>query len=188
MSTIKIFIIILVFLNSYTYAADKAQTLVDSKQKSDMTYKELMQIMGRSSLMVHQGILTQNRQMVKDGAYEIAHHKAPNHKPWLIMKTFQYQAFKDTLVEFDKQLHHIADAIIKVVDEEDWTKTQKAFHELTLTCISCHISWKSEAHPINPKQINSSNQTQHPHKHPTGDEMYRPPLKMLRDLPRRDIP
>lgn len=178
----------MIFLYTFSNAFDNAEKLVDSKQKSDMTYKELMQIMGRSSSMIHQGILMQNRQMVKDGANAIAHHKAPNHKPWLIMETFQYQAFKDTLVEFDNRLHQIADAIIKVVDEEDWTKTQKAFSELTLTCISCHISWKSEAHPINPKQINSSNPTQHPHKHPNSDEMYKPPLKMLRDLPRRDIP
>ncbi len=182
------FSLILISLWTFSFAADSAEALVDSKQKSDMTYKELMQIMGRSSSMIHQGILMQNRQMVKDGAYEIAHHKAPNYKPWLIMEKFQYQAFKDTLVEFDNQLHHIADAIIKVVDEEDWTKTQKAFHQLTLTCISCHISWKGEAHPINPKQINSTNQTQHPHKHPNSDKMYKPPIKMIRDLPRRDIP
>ena len=174
---------------SFSFASDNAEALVNSKQKSDMTYKELMQIMGRSSSMIHHGILMQNRQMVKDGAYEIAHHKAPNHKPWLIMEKFQYQAFKDTLVEFDNRLHQIADAIIKVVDEKDWTKTQKAFHELTLTCIACHNTWKSEA-KSEKLQRNSTFQqnNNHTHPHPQSNEIKQLPIKLIRDLPRRDIP
>jgi len=63
-----------------------AEQLVASKKKADMSYRQLMATMGIGSTMMHEGILRENKQMVKSGANLILHHPAPKHKPWSIMK------------------------------------------------------------------------------------------------------
>ena len=48
------------------YAEEQtAEQLVASKKKADMTYKQLMATMGSGSTMMHEGILRENKQMVK---------------------------------------------------------------------------------------------------------------------------
>lgn len=58
-----------------------AEGLVANMQRADMTYQQLMEIMGTASGMMHEGILRQNQQMVKNGAEMILTHPAPRHDP-----------------------------------------------------------------------------------------------------------
>ena len=81
--------------NTMTYAQqDDAEALVAGKQKAEMTYRQLMEILGRASSLIHEGILRENKQMVKEGANIILNHPAPNHKPWLIMSEADREGFK----------------------------------------------------------------------------------------------
>lgn len=119
-----------------------AESLVASKQKADMTYKEMMQIMGHSSKMILDGIINQNAQLVKEGANAINDHRAPNHKPWLIMAKEDQSAFKQMLIAYDQELHGGAENILDAVEKRDWFAVNSAFETLTQKCVTCHISWK----------------------------------------------
>ena len=73
---------------------DDAEKLVSSKKKADMTYQQLMEVMGKTSSMIHEGIFRENKQMVEVGAHFILNHPAPNHKPWAIMKKEDHAGLK----------------------------------------------------------------------------------------------
>ncbi len=121
-----------------------AEQLVSSKTKADMNYRQLMEIMGSSSSMIHEGILRENKQMVKTGANFIFTHPAPNHKPWDIMKKEDQSDFKKSLLAFDKILDIHTENVVASADKENWSDAGNAAHELTNACISCHVLWKNK--------------------------------------------
>jgi len=130
-------------LLSLSHAEEKtAEQLVASKKKADMTYKQLMEIMGDASAMIHKGIIRQNKQMVKKGADLILHHPAPKHKPWSIMAPSDQKAFKQSLLSFDKILDKHAFRAEEEAKKENWLEASKSAYELTNSCISCHSMWK----------------------------------------------
>lgn len=133
------------FIFSSLHAAEQtAEQLVASKPKADMNYRQLMEIMGNSSSMIHEGILKENKQMVKTGANFILTHPAPNHKPWSIMKKEDQSDFKKSLLAFDKILDKHTENVVASADKENWSEANDAAHELTNACISCHILWKNK--------------------------------------------
>ena len=130
---------------SSSYAETKtAEQLVASMKEADMTYRELMEVMGRTSSMMHEGILRENKQMVEVGAHFILTHPAPNHKPWTIMKKKDQQGFKQSLLAFDKILDIHTEAIVEAAKKEDWIEASKASHELLNSCVSCHVMWRNK--------------------------------------------
>lgn len=73
---IALFLMSLVTSNVFA-ENDDAEKLVSSMKKADMTYRQLMEVMVRSSSMMHEGILRENKQMVEVGANFIFTHPAP---------------------------------------------------------------------------------------------------------------
>ena len=127
------------------YAEEQtAEQLVASKKKADMTYKQLMATMGRSSTMMHEGILRENKQMVKTGANFILGHPAPNHKPWSIMKKEDQIDFKKSLLAYDKILDIHTENIVAAAEKKEWSDAATAANELIQSCISCHSIWKNK--------------------------------------------
>lgn len=130
---------------SSSYAETKtAEQLVASMKKADMTYRQLMEVMGRSTSMMHEGILRENKQMVEVGANFILTHPAPNHKPWTIMKKEDQEGFKQSLLAFDKILDIHTEAMVEAAKKEDWIEASKASHELLNSCVSCHVMWRNK--------------------------------------------
>ena len=128
---------------SSSYAEERtAEQLVASMKKADMTYRELMEVMGRSSSMMHEGILRENKQMVEVGANFILTHPAPKHKPWSIMKKEDQKVFKQSLLVFDKMLDTHTEAMVEAARKNNWIEASKASHELMNSCVSCHAMWK----------------------------------------------
>lgn len=126
-------------INAQEGAAEK---LVSSMKKADMSYRQLMEVMVKSTNMMHEGIIRENKQMVEVGAHFIFTHPAPNHKPWSIMKAEDQAGFKQSLVAFDKILDTHTESIVEAAKEEKWVKASKASHDLMNSCISCHAMWK----------------------------------------------
>ena len=136
-------VISLIALNSY--AEEKtAEQLVASKIKADITYRQLMEFMGNASSMMHEGIIRENKQMVKEGANIILNHPAPKHKPWSIMNKSDQEGFKKSLLTFDKILDLHAENTEKEAEKNNWLEANKAFNELSTSCISCHSMWKDK--------------------------------------------
>jgi cytochrome c553 len=126
-------------------AQDKtAEELVASKKKADMSYKQLMQIMGSSLSTINHGIIVENKQMVQEGANFILGHPAPSHKPWTIMEKSDQAGFKETLIEFDQLLDEKAKAVASAAKAGDWLDANEAASDLSNTCISCHGMWKNK--------------------------------------------
>jgi hypothetical protein len=128
-----------------SHAEEKtAEQLVASKEKADMTYRQLMNIMGSASAMIHEGIVRENKQMVKEGAYIILHHPAPKHKPWLIVEESDQEDFKKSLLSFDKILNAHAGRTAEEAGKGNWLEAGMAAYELTTSCIACHSIWKDK--------------------------------------------
>ncbi|WP_275097225.1 hypothetical protein [Sedimenticola hydrogenitrophicus] len=124
---------------------DSAEQLVASKQQADMTYRQLMEILGEASYMIHEGIIRENKQMVRQGADIILHHPAPNHKPWTIMDAADQEGFKQSLLTFDKVLDQHASRAAEETAKKNWIEASHAMSELNVSCISCHAAWKDKA-------------------------------------------
>lgn len=123
---------------------DNAQELVASKQKSDMTYKQMMQRMGEAYNMMQRGIINQNKELVKMGVWMIDNHPAPKQKPWSIVKKEEQKAFKQTLISYNELLHEGSFHINEALNTNDWYKINSAVHKLSNHCISCHSMWKEK--------------------------------------------
>jgi nickel/cobalt transporter (NicO) family protein len=119
-----------------------ANSLVASKQKSDMTYKQMMQRMGEAYNMMQRGIINQNKELVKTGAWMIDNHPAPKEKPWSIVKKENRKDFKQSLLTFNELLHESASKINNSLKQDDWFEINKEVHNLSNHCILCHSMWK----------------------------------------------
>ncbi len=136
----------LIYLIAFNAGAQDgaAEKLVSSMKKADMSYRQLMEVMVKSSTMMHEGILRENKQMVEVGANFIFTHPAPNHKPWSIMQVEDQAGFKQSLVAFDKILDIHTENIVEAAKKEEWVEASKASHDLMNACISCHAMWRQK--------------------------------------------
>ncbi len=119
-----------------------AEDLVASKNTSDMSYKQLMNILNSGSVMVHQGIIIENKQMVLEGAGLILNHAAPKENPWFIMRESDQESFINSLLSYDIVLDNYAKKLVEEANNEDWLKASKTAHELMNSCIVCHSLWR----------------------------------------------
>ena len=134
------------FVSMPIYAQeDAAEKMVASKQQADMTYRQLMEILGKASSMIHEGIIRENQQMVKEGADIVLHHPAPNHKPWTIMQEEDQEGFQQSLLAFDKILDEHAIKAADAAAKADWLAANGALNDLNASCISCHSMWRAKA-------------------------------------------
>ena len=121
-----------------------AEGLVAGMERADMTYRELMEVMGGASGLMHEGILRQNPQMVKSGANIILTHPAPSHDPWAIMAVGDQAGFKSSLVSFDKLLDEYSESTAEAAAARDWPTASQSLQELNTACVTCHAMWKDK--------------------------------------------
>ena len=121
-----------------------ADDVYNSRVLSDLSYKEVMEMMVRGSTLIHEGILRQNSIMVNKGTQLISEHYSPYHKPWVIFVKKDQEAFKKMLIAYNDLLHESADAITSLADEKKWEDAAKKASDLTSTCMSCHAVWKDK--------------------------------------------
>ncbi|MEA3383513.1 MAG: hypothetical protein U9Q20_02405 [Campylobacterota bacterium] len=121
-----------------------AEELVQSRQKADITYAQMMAGMGEALVMIQKGVLTQNTYLVKNGANILDNHPAPNHKPWSIMQKDDQRNFKETLLSYDLLLHEATSEILEVLDKKDWVAVNEKTFILSNHCVSCHSVWRGK--------------------------------------------
>ena len=120
----------------------ESENLVNSKKKSDMTYKQMMQRMGQAYIMIQNGVIHKNKQLIRDGINMIQNHPAPKEKPWTIVKKDDTKAFKATLVSYNDTLHQSSDKITDTLLTNNWIDINEAVYNLSNNCVSCHNIWK----------------------------------------------
>lgn len=127
-------------------AQETAEDMVAAMRTADMTYKELMAIMGRSISLMQDGVITQNRELIAQGANLIFTHPAPSHKPWAILESQEDQAsFKQVLLAYDKVLDAYAKSVVDASKVRNWMEAANALSNLQSACVSCHLPWKDKA-------------------------------------------
>lgn len=120
-----------------------ADELVASKQTSDMTYEQMMQRMGEAYKMMQTGLINENKELIRIGAYMIQNHPAPKHKPWIIVKDKDVEDFKEALISYDKVLHESVSEIEVSLEKDDWVLINQKIYDLSNHCVSCHSVWKN---------------------------------------------
>lgn len=128
-----------------TAAKTDAEALVASKSKAEMSYRELMQILGQSLTWIQAGIVLENKQMVREGVSHVVNHPAPNHNPWTIMAQADQAGFKQALLAFDPALDLHAKEVKAAAEQGNWVDATAAAGRLQTTCVSCHATWKQKA-------------------------------------------
>ena len=123
--------------------AQTADDLIASKKKADMTYRELMNILARASSMMHEGILRENKQMVRSGADIILRHPAPKHAPWSIMPEAEQKDFKDSLLAFNSTLDENAALAAQEAEAGNWFEAARASQDMMDVCMACHATWRA---------------------------------------------
>ncbi|MDP2795832.1 MAG: hypothetical protein Q8O25_17385 [Sulfurisoma sp.] len=126
-------------------AQQDAEALVASKRPADMSYRDLMQMLGRSLTWLQDGIILENKQLVREGVKVIVNHPAPRHKPWTIMDAVDQDGFKKSLMTYDKVLDAKADSVAAATEKNDWLQASASLAELRAACISCHAQWRHKA-------------------------------------------
>ena len=126
-----------------------ADQLVASKTQADMTYRQLMELMGASLTMIQEGIVRENAELTKTAAQMILKHAAPNHNPWTIMADDDQAAFKQSLLSYDKVLDIEATNVVEAAVAGDWFGASKSAQALTNACIACHAMWKNKVNSTN---------------------------------------
>lgn len=126
-------------------AEQSAEALVASKRPADMSYRDLMQILGRSLGWIQEGVLLQNKQLIREGVNLIVSHPAPRHKPWTIMEAADQEGFKQALLAYDKILDVKANAAASAAEKSAWLEASAALGELQIACVSCHTQWQHKA-------------------------------------------
>ncbi|TVT50173.1 MAG: hypothetical protein FHP94_03645 [Denitromonas halophila] len=141
----KVVLVMLMLHAAVAIGQDRtAEQLVSSKTRADMTYRELMEVMGKSLSTILEGIVRENKQMVDVGANFILTHPAPKHKPWDIMQETDQAAFKQSLLAFDALLDLHSKSVVSAAMNNDWIEAGNAAHALTSSCVSCHAMWKNK--------------------------------------------
>lgn len=120
-----------------------ADKLVQSKVKSDMTYKEMMQRMGEAYRMMQSGVINENKELIKLGAWMIQNHPAPKDKPWSIVIDEDIEDFKQTLISYDKLLHTSVAEVDASLEDGDWYAINQKVYEMSNHCVNCHSVWKN---------------------------------------------
>ena len=118
------------------------QELVKSKEKSDLSYKELMQQFGRAYSMIQKGVIEQDKVTIEIGLDSIDTHPVPKEKPWSIISKDNQEAFKASLLYYDNQLHNNIIDIKESLKTNNWILINQKVFDLSNQCISCHITWK----------------------------------------------
>lgn len=121
-----------------------ADDLLQSMNKEDITYNQLMQGMAMAKNNIDNGVINMNKMLVDRGIDFIRTHPAPKDKPWVIMAMEDHEAFKIMLVYFDEKMDEDVAAIEKAVVQKDWNGALEASNELGNSCMICHLSFKDK--------------------------------------------
>ncbi len=123
---------------------DDIDGLVDSKTKSNMTYREIMLQFADGYCAIQEGLIYQDKTIIKTGALMIQDHPAPKSKPWNIMKPSDQEGFKQSLLYYDEQIHKAMYKIEQSLKTDDWLEINQNIHELSKSCVSCHMTWQNK--------------------------------------------
>lgn len=113
-----------------------------NKRKADITFAELMHIMHQATGMIFDGILFENRELVRTGANLLENHPAPSKGPGVAIIPSQREAFKNVMPSYDALFHGAVDRIEAAADKGNWQEAYAGYRDITDACVTCHAAWR----------------------------------------------
>ena len=127
---------------AHSHSYSDIDKLVQDKEKSTLTYKQIMQQFSEGYLMLQEGVVNQDKLPIRIGLDMILNHPSPSYKPWVIVKDQDKEGFKETLLYYDQQLYNTGKDIEQSLDTNNWIQINKRICNLSKLCVNCHITWK----------------------------------------------
>ena len=112
---------------AHSHSYSDIDKLVQDKEKSTLTYKQIMQQFSEGYLMLQEGVVNQDKLPIRIGLDMILNHPAPSYKPWIIVKNQDREGFKQTLLYYDQQLHNTGKDIEQSLDTNNWIQINRIF-------------------------------------------------------------
>ncbi len=122
----------------------------EHSEESDLTLKQVMQMVNQSALKMLQGFLLNNDTLILEGAKEIANHPVPKGGPLRYIDPAKREEFIKIMPTYEKQVHGNAKEVIRFIREGKRNEAFETYTYMLQGCISCHELFRDH------KQIVSS--------------------------------
>ncbi|MFN3813295.1 MAG: hypothetical protein ACK4SM_01555 [Aquificaceae bacterium] len=110
----------------------------EHSKESDLTFKQVMQMVNQSALKMLQGFLLNNDTLLLEGAKEIAEHPMPKGGPLRYMDPSKREDFARHMPAFERQVHGGAEEVIRFVREGKRDEAFRAYTQIIQGCMACH--------------------------------------------------
>ncbi|MEJ5339802.1 MAG: hypothetical protein ACK42C_03045 [Aquificaceae bacterium] len=106
--------------------------------ESELTLKQVMQLVNQSTLKMLQGFLLNNDAMVLEGAKEIAEHPVPKGGPLRYIDPSMREDFSRMMPAFERQVHGGAEEVIRFIKEGKRDEAFRTYTNMLQGCMACH--------------------------------------------------
>ncbi len=107
-------------------------------QESNLTFKQVMQMVNMSAIKMLQGFLLNNDWLIIEGAKEIAEHPTPKGGPLKYVDPSKREEFIKFMPTFERQIHGGAEEVIKFVKEGKRDQAFQTYIWMIQGCMACH--------------------------------------------------
>jgi len=107
-------------------------------QESNLTFKQVMQMVNMSAIKMLQGFLLNNDGLIVEGAKEIAEHPMPQGGPLRYIDPSKREEFIRLMPTFERQVHGDARDVIRFIREGKKDEAFKAYTQMIQGCMACH--------------------------------------------------
>lgn len=148
---IRCFVFVGLLIGSSCIHAAGIDDVLARKRKADITFAELMQIMHQATGMIFDGILYENRELLRTGTSLLENHPAPAKGPGVAIIPERREAFKNVMPTYDELFHGAVDRIEAAAEKGNWQEAYAGYREITDACVTCHAAWRPFAASRQPR-------------------------------------
>ncbi len=116
----------------------------DPSKESDLTLKQVMQMVNLSATKMLQGFLLDNDALILEGAKEIAEHPVPKGGPLRYINPVKREEFARLMPTFERHVHGSAEDIIRFIKEGKRDEAFNTYLYMLRGCMACHELFKNK--------------------------------------------
>ncbi|SHK22601.1 hypothetical protein [Thermocrinis minervae] len=111
---------------------------VEHTQESDMTFRQVMQLVNQATISILQGFLFNNDYLIISGAQQIVHHPMPKGGPIRYIDPSRREEFIKAMPTFEEQVHGSAERLVKFIREGRREEAYEEYMKMVRGCMACH--------------------------------------------------
>lgn len=110
--------------------------------KEVVTFKSVMQNLGKAMDSLNQGIFNENFKVIEKAASALANHPKPKSQLPIVASTLKDRIKK--FKSFDKKVHSAAQTMVDLAKQKDLTGILKHHAIVVSNCVACHTQFRKE--------------------------------------------